>query len=231
MKNPWWNDFLSLFFPLLCLLCRYNQRSTTQPLCIACQAKLAPTNLHLHQENEFTDRFEGRVQLELGASLYYFSKTSKVQKLLHLLKYGDRPMIGVQLGKWYGHILKEQSLFSTIDLIIPVPLHPKRERQRGYNQSTQFAIGLSETLNIPYRENVLKRQLYTPTQTGKNRVERLENVLPAFQLKQKEVIAGKHVLLVDDVLTTGATLEACALQLLEASNVKISMATIAIAMY
>ena len=140
-------------------------------------------------------------------------------------------MIGVQLGKWYGHILKEQSLFSTIDLIIPVPLHPKRERQRGYNQSTQFAIGLSETLNIPYRENVLKRQLYTPTQTGKNRVERLENVLPAFQLKQKEVIAGKHVLLVDDVLTTGATLEACALQLLEASNVKISMATIAIAMY
>ncbi len=230
MKNPWWNDFLSLFFPLLCLLCRYNQRTTNQPLCLACQAKLSPTNLHLHHENEFTDRFIGRVQLETATALYYFSKTSKVQTLLHLLKYGDRPMIGVQLGRWYGYLLKEQALFSTIDLIIPVPLHPKRERQRGYNQSTQFAMGLSEALNIPYKEGVLERRMYTTTQTGKNRFDRLENVLSAFQLKQKDIIAGKHVLLVDDVLTTGATLEACALQLLEAPDVKISMATIAIAM-
>ena len=231
MKNPWWNDFLSLFFPLLCLLCRYNQRYEHQPLCLACQAKLSPTNLHLHRENEFTDRFIGRIQLETAAALYYFSKTSKVQTLLHLLKYGDRPMIGIQLGRWYGHLLKEQAHYSTIDLIIPVPLHPKRERQRGYNQSTQFAIGLSEALNIPYRSSVLERQIYTPTQTGKNRVERLENVLTAFHLKEKDVIAGKNVLLVDDVLTTGATLEACALQLLEVPNVKISMATIAIAIY
>lgn len=231
MKNPWWNDFLSLFFPLLCLLCRQNQRSTNQPLCLACQAKLSPTNLHLYQDNEFTDRFIGRVQLETAAALYYFSKTSKVQILLHLLKYGDRPMVGVQLGRFYGQLLKEQALFSTIDLIIPVPLHPKRERQRGYNQSTQFAIGLSEVLNVPYSEDVLERRIYTPTQTGKNRVDRLENVLTAFQLKQKDLIADKHILLVDDVLTTGATLEACALQLQKASNVKISMAAIAIAMH
>ena len=229
MKNPWWNDLLSLFFPHLCLLCRHNQRSIHQPFCLACQAKLTPTNLHLYQENEFTDRFEGRVQLESGVALYYFSKTSTVKRLLHLLKYGDRPMIGVQLGRWYGQLLKEQALFSSIDLIVPVPLHPKRERQRGYNQSTQFAIGLSETLNIPYRNGVLERRIYTPTQTGKNRLERLENVLPAFQLKRKEILSGKHILLVDDVLTTGATLEACALQLLEAPNIKISMATIAIA--
>ncbi len=231
MKNPWWNDFLSLFFPLLCLLCRHNQRNRDQPLCLACQAKLSPTNLHLYPENEFTDRFVGRIPLETAAALYYFTKTSKIQTLLHLLKYGDRPMIGVQLGRWYGHLLKEQSLFSTIDLIIPVPLHPIRARQRGYNQSTQFAIGLSEALHIPYRTGVLERHIYTPTQTGKNRVERLENVLTAFQLKEKELIEGKHILLVDDVLTTGATLEACALQLLEVPNVKISMATIAIAMY
>ncbi len=231
MKNPWWNDFLSLFFPLLCLLCRRNQRSTNQPFCLTCQTKLLPTNLHLHQENEFTDRFMGRIRLETGVALYYFSKTSKVQKLLHLLKYGDRPMVGVQLGRWYGQLLKEQPFFSTIDLIIPVPLHPKRERQRGYNQSTQFAIGLSEVLNIPYMEGILERPIYTPTQVGKNIVERLENVLSVFQLKQKEAIIGKHILLVDDVLTTGATMEACALQLLEAPDVKISMATIAIAMY
>lgn len=229
MKNLWFKDFLSLFFPNLCLACRQNQASAENILCLSCQQHLPFTDFHRMPENEFTDRFWGRIPLEAGAALLYFTKESKVQNLIHLLKYGDRPNVGIQLGKLYGAILKAYFPFKEIELIVPVPLHPQKQRSRGYNQSTQFAIGLSESMNIPYLEDALKRTIQTSTQTRKSRLERFENVLLAFQVHQANAISGKHILLVDDVLTTGATMEACAAKLLELPEVKVSMATIAIA--
>jgi len=229
MKNLWFKDFLSLFFPNLCLACRHNQASGENILCLSCQQHLPFTDFHRMSENEFTDRFWGRISLEAGVALLYFTKDSKVQSLIHLLKYGDRPNVGIQLGRLYGSILKNYFPFGEIELIVPVPLHPRKQRSRGYNQSTQFAIGLSESMNIPYLEDALERAIPTSTQTRKSRLERFENVLTAFQVHQAKAISGKHILLVDDVLTTGATMEACATKLLELPEVKVSMATIAIA--
>jgi len=229
MKNLWFKDFLSLFFPNLCLACRQKQAGKENILCLSCQHQLPFTDFHKMPENEFTDRFWGRIALEKGAALFYFTKDSKVQNLIHLLKYGDRPNVGIQLGRLYGSILKTDASLEAIDLIVPVPLHPRKQRSRGYNQSTQFAIGLSESMQIPYLEHALVRTVQTSTQTRKSRLERFENVLLAFQVKEATAISGKHILLVDDVLTTGATLEACAIKLLEVPEVKVSMATIAIA--
>jgi len=228
-NNSALKDFLALLFPNLCLACRKRQATVDKILCLSCQQRLPKTDFHLMAENEFTDRFWGRIVLEAGAALFYFTKDSAVQALIHQLKYGDKPNVGIQLGEWYGRTLKEHRPFSMIDVIVPVPLHPKRQRQRGYNQSTQFAIGLSTAMKIPYKKDALVRTIATSTQTQKTRLERFENVLQAFEVNPSSKLEGKHILLVDDVLTTGATLEACATKLLAVPNVKVSMATIAIA--
>ena len=225
----WLKDALSLLFPNLCLACRAKQATVDKILCLSCQHRLPKTDFHQLPENEFTDRFWGRIELEAGAALFHFTKDSPVQRLIHQLKYGDKPNVGVQLGEWYGRTLKKYPPFSKVDLIVPVPLHPQRQRQRGYNQSTQFAIGLSTSMHLPYQKNALIRTISTSTQTQKTRLERFENVLQAFEVARPTTLVGKHILLVDDVLTTGATLEACAIQLLAVPNVKVSMATIAIA--
>lgn len=222
-------DVWSLFYPHLCLICGQQEPPGGEPFCLGCQLKLPQTGFHHLPENAFTERFWGRLRLEGGASIYYFTKGGRVQRLIHRLKYNGKQEIGRHLGRWYGKQLLEKTGFREVTLIVPVPLHPRKLRLRGYNQSVCFAEGLSEALGVPWRNDVLRRRTHTATQTHKSRMERLENVLTAFELTCPEAIAGQHVLLVDDVLTTGATLEACGLQLLAAPGVRVSMATIAIA--
>lgn len=221
--------FLSLFYPNLCLACGENAPIPNQVVCASCQYHLPKTNFHLEKENTFTDRLWGRFPLHTGAAYYHFTKGGRVQALIHNLKYNNKPEVGYTIGLRYGELLKEAPLYRDIEVIVPVPLHPKRERQRGYNQSDAFAKGLAESMEVKYYKNILTRTVATSTQTKKSRLERLENVGAAFQLNNEDYLKGKNVLIVDDVLTTGATLEACTLKILEVPKVRVSLATIAIA--
>ena len=222
-------DFVALFYPRLCLACSQNTPPKNDFICLLCQYKLPKTNYHLEKENKFTERFWGRLELQTGAALYHFSKGGRTQQLIHNLKYQNKRELGVKLGELYGELLAQTPWFQSVDLIVPVPLHPKKLHKRGYNQSDQFAMGLSTSLQKPWSGKVLLRKSYTESQTHKSRFERLQNVFNAFALSKANLITGKHILLVDDVLTTGATLEACGLQILSAPNTRLSMATIAIA--
>lgn len=218
-----------LFYPNLCLACSHNLPPRQESICLNCQYKLPKTGFHQQVENRFTERFWGRVHLQAGAALYYFNKGGRTQRLIHSLKYEGKRQIGVKLGQIYGYELKEAPVFREASLILPVPLHPRKERQRGYNQSACFAQGLAQSMGIPWLKDGLKRLEFTATQTKKNRLERFDNVSAAFVAPRPKQLEGQHILLVDDVITTGATLEACALRLLELPGTKVSMATIAIA--
>ena len=225
------DDFISLFFPNLCLACGKNNPVKKELICISCQYRLPKTQYHLEKENPFTERFWGRLKLETGAALYHFFKGGRAQQLIHQLKYKEKPEVALKLGIYYGQILKEIPHFQEVDLIVPVPLHPRKEHQRGFNQSDQFARGLSESMEKPWLKKALKRISHSPSQTQKTRFERLKNVMSAFELDQSHKLQFKHILLVDDVLTTGATLESCGLKILEVPGTRLSMATIAMARY
>ena len=155
------SGFVSLFYPQLCLSCGKNITPDKDAICITCQVHLPKTGFHLEKENLFTDRFWGRVNIESGASFYHFAKGGHVQNLIHNLKYKSKPEVGVKLGNLYGNVLKKSPLYSLIDIIIPVPLHPKKELKRGYNQSDVFAKGLSESMEVEWKRNVLIRTKMT----------------------------------------------------------------------
>ncbi len=230
-SNPlsWVDALLNLFYPKLCYACSRNLPSGSDPICLTCHYKLPRTDHHRHcSDNAFTQRLWGRVDLHAAAAFLHFVKDGRVQRLLHQLKYNSQPQVGTYLGKIYGQTLQESGGFDAVDCIVPVPLHPRKEKMRGYNQAAKFAQGLSEALQRPCRP-VLRRSVFTQTQTRMTRAERLRNVGQAFTLPRPQAIEGQHVLLVDDVITTGATLEACANTLLAASDVRLSMAAIAIA--
>lgn len=223
------DDLIALLYPNLCLACSENLPTRNEIICLRCQLELPRTNFHLNKENPFTERFWGRIPLESGASLYHFVKGGRVQELLHGLKYEGKREIGIKLGEWYGRQLKDLPGFQAVDVIIPVPLHPRKERLRGYNQSAMFAQGLAEAMNKVWYKDVLVRKVFTETQTQKSRAERLENVKDVFEIHNFIKIKEKHILLVDDVMTTGATMEVCGAKLLEIPGTKLSMATIALA--
>jgi competence protein ComFC len=218
---------LQLFFPRLCLACDRTLPKGNSQICFVCQLKLPYTDFHLHQTNNVTDRFWGRVPIFTATAGLYFTKSGRVQRMIHRLKYENKPEIGLELGKKIGYKLKDSPLYQQIDLIIPVPMHPKKEYQRGYNQASKFAEGLSQTMQVPWSKEMLTKFTATETQTRKSREERFDNVASSFTLNGN--LQGKHVLLVDDVITTGATLEACASVMLKEQQVTISIAAIALA--
>lgn len=185
--------------------------------------------MHLLRENEFTERLWGQLPIETGAAFYYFTRKSPVQHALHQLKYHDKPDIGIKIGREFGKMLAQSPLFKGVQIVVPVPLHPRKEQLRGYNQSAMFAQGLAEALDISSAPRGLERRVFAESQTKKKRFERFTNVEATFAVAQPEKIKNKHVLLVDDVLTTGATLESCGKSILEIPGTKLSLATIAIA--
>lgn len=198
-------------------------------LCFICENNLPKTYFEKDAENVVFKRMYGRIPIQQATSFLYFDKGGLVQHLMHQLKYNDKKEIGLYLGKLLGQQLMQHSAYFNIDMIIPVPLHEKKLYQRGYNQSELFAKGIAEAMNKSLATDIISRIDYTQSQTGKNKFERWENVKDAFRLNNAELIKGKQVLLVDDVITTGATLEACAQHLMNEEDVKISVATIAFA--
>ena len=229
IKDSYLADFVSLLFPELCAACRESLIANEHLICTDCRFNLPFTNFHSQPDNIVAQQFWGKIKLEAAYSLYYFSKGGKIQNLMHQFKYKGMREIGNLLGNIAGEQLIKNKLFNTIDLIIPVPLHKKRLRERGYNQSVCFAEGLSQKLNAAVEDNNLIRVTATETQTHKSRFARFENMQEVFTIRHPDRLMNKHILLVDDVITTGSTLEACGTQLLKIEGVKLSIATIAYA--
>jgi ComF family protein len=220
------SDFNSLFFPEFCLGCSSSLVQGEDILCTGCILDMPRTGYHLADSNPVAEKFIGRLPVKHAWAFLKFRKTGMVQHLLHQLKYNNQPEVGIRLGKLFGRELNDSGK-NEFDLIIPVPLHPARLRTRGYNQSAKFSEGLGASLNVPFSEGISVRRNNTQTQTKKNKTERWDNVSQAFDIKDGEVIKGKRVLLVDDIITTGATLEACGQQLLESGCKELSIACIA----
>ncbi|MFM2267933.1 MAG: hypothetical protein RL757_1374 [Bacteroidota bacterium] len=223
-------DFFGLFFPKLCLACEGVLPAGEAHICLSCQLELPKTALHLTANNIFTERLAGRVRLHRGTAMFEFRAESRVASLIHAIKYENKPDAAVEIGRWYGENLKKTGDFDDVTAILPVPMFRKKEVMRGFNQSERFAEGLSETMGLRVDENILKKVRMTESQTKKNRTERLKNTEEVFTVATKiKENPTPHFLIVDDVLTTGATLESCATALLKATpHLKISMATIAI---
>ncbi len=225
-----WADFINLFFPRLCLACSNPVSFDETFICLNCQVNLPETDFHLSKKNPFTERFEERVAVETAAALFFFTKKSKTQHLIHQIKYHDKRESAFELGRLLGQKLIQQTHFQGIDCIVPVPMHPKKRIMRGFNQAEIFANGLSDTMHIAVNTTALLKTKMTVTQTKKTRLERLTNAEDVFVLAAPSVFEGKNILIVDDVMTSGATLEGCARTILNTTpNVKISFATIAFA--
>ncbi len=222
-------DFVSLLFPELCAACRAGLMANEELICIDCRYNLPFTNFHLQTDNIVARQFWGKIKLESAYALYYFNKGGKIQNLMHQFKYRGVRQIGNLLGNIAGGQLNKNDIFNSVDVIIPVPLHKNRMRQRGYNQSACFAEGLASKLNAAVEIDNLVRGTATETQTHKSRFARFENMQDVFIVKDPERLINKHVLLVDDIVTTGSTLEACGIQLLKIEGLKLSVATIAYA--
>ncbi len=220
----------TLLYPRLCLNCRSVVRQSQTPqLCATCQAALAYTEQWLLPENALTDRLKGRLPLTFGAALLAFGTGTVCQQLIHALKYHHRPEIGLQLGEQLGEILVKQAVLADLQGIVPVPIHPDRRHDRGYNQAEEISKGIARVLGKPMFPEALRRKVFKGSQTRKSRFERVENTRESFAAGKGD-FSDKHLLLVDDVLTTGATLDFCGNILLEHHpGVRISIATLAMA--
>jgi len=220
---------IDLFFPKLCYACHEVLNDHEQDICTDCRNNLPVTNFHFHKDNNVSKVFYARVKVEYGTALFRFEKKGLVQQLIHNLKYKGQESIGVFLGDWLGGELKTVKEYSEIDMVIPVPLHKNKLKKRGYNQVAKFAEHIASALNVKYVDNVLLKVTNTDSQVLKSRFARWTSNEELFTLQNKSTIANKHILLVDDLITTGATMEACINVLNQAKNIKISVACMAIA--
>jgi len=196
-------------------------------ICTVCMLEMPQTDFHMKHDNALRARLHLRMPLMYAMALFRFSKSGRVQELLHTLKYKNQPELGISIGKFYGEKLVDSGYVGRWDAIVPVPLHESRLRKRGYNQSSKFAEGLSEKLHLPILETVLFRNTKTETQTKKSKLNRWENVRSVFEVDERQLFPGSSVLLVDDVVTTGATLEACTNILTNSGCSSVSIACIA----
>jgi ComF family protein len=223
------SDLLWIMYPELCASCEKALNTGESCLCTYCRLHLPKTNFHLDVENPVAKNFWGKVNVHSAAAYYFFNKGEKVQHLVHQLKYGGKKEVGNFVGEIYGVELKRSDLFSTVELVVPVPLHASKLRKRGFNQSDFFAQGLSKAMEIPFSADALKKISSTDTQTRKHRFERYENVDKVFVANKPELMQGKHILLADDVVTTGSTLTSCAEAILEVPGTKVSIVAMAYA--
>ncbi|HEX6845322.1 MAG TPA: ComF family protein [Chitinophagaceae bacterium] len=222
-------SLLYVVFPHVCDGCGSDLLNIESRLCIRCLASLPETNFEIYPNNPVEKDFWGRLPLLHASAHLYFTKESLVQHLMHQLKYKGNKDLGLQLGRLMGNALKNAARFNEIDVLIPLPLFPSKEKKRGYNQANILCEGISEILSLPVLTNVISRPQHTETQTSKGRIERWKNIEGKFQLIDPAPVQNKHILLVDDVVTTGATLEACGNEILTAGNVKLSVATLCVA--
>ena len=224
-----WDDFISLLFPRLCYACGGTLLRNEKLICTECYILIPRTNYHLQEDNPVARLFWGRCKIERAAAFSFYSKESRIRKLIHNLKYKGIREVGFELGKIYGQSLSDSDFLKGVDMIIPVPLHPSKKRIRGFNQSEAIAGGFSEATGLPVSQGILERTTRSQTQTKRSRYERWINVEGIFNVTDRNAIAGRHVLIIDDVITTGSTLEACAEELMKSDGVKISVAALAVA--
>lgn len=222
------DDFLKFFYPDLCVVCGQILNRHEKVLCLPCLFKIPRTGFCHDSLNPVSQLFWGRVRIENAASFFYYNKGSAYQSIIHKLKYNGRKDIGIEMGRIYASELGN-TVFKGADFIVPVPLHPSRLRERGYNQSEMIAKGLSDGLKIPLKLDLLCRTESTSTQTRKSRFERFRNIDGKFLAMKDRGAEGKHIVLTDDVVTTGSTLESCASALLELPGTKVSILTLATA--
>lgn len=220
-------SLINLFFPEVCAGCNAFLLSGENVICTGCRHHIPQTHHHLNPENEAYQKFYGKLPVEFVATMCYFHKKGIVQEIIHKLKYKGHEEIGTAIGSWYSQDLKTIGVISEIDEIIPVPLHKKRLHERGYNQVTAFGKALSENLGIPYNENLLVRAVYSKTQTKKDRSGRSMSNRSVFDVSFSENNHNKHYLIIDDVLTTGSTLEACGRAIQKIPGAKISIVCMA----
>ena len=224
-------DVTELFFPALCVTCGNRLITQEKYLCMPCWHDIPATNFHLNPENKVAQLFWGRVEIENAAAYFSYKKGSRYQDLIHFIKYKGLKELAFIAGRKYGFELLNSAEFRAVDVVVPVPLHPKKLKKRGFNQSEWIANGIAETLQKPVVSDNLFRRIFTSTQTKKNRFERWQNVEDIFDLNDCTQFIGQHVLIVDDVVTTGSTLEACAFSILKCENAKVSIATLGFADY
>ncbi|MBO7596840.1 MAG: ComF family protein [Bacteroidales bacterium] len=219
-------DLTDVAYPDFCLGCGKSLTDHEHSLCLTCQFQLAETGMHKHETNEITELFYNKTPIIYGCAFFKYIKGGLLQRLIHDLKYRGHPEIGTILGTIAAQAIKQSETFKKIDYIIPVPLHPRKLKKRGYNQSEKIAEGLSQVLNIPIDTNVLIKTTYNETQTKKHRFERFLNSQNLFTANRSPKYEGKHYLIVDDVLTTGSTLESCINELKTIPEIKVSIFTL-----
>ncbi len=224
------DDVLSLLFPRICYACGNHLMRNEKLICTECYVLIPRTNYHLEDDNPVARLFWGRCRVEKAAAFSFYNRDSRIRRLIHNLKYKGVQEIGVELGKIYGHVLMNSGFTRDIDLVIPVPLHHSKERIRGFNQSYLISRGISEVTGLPVDTGSLCRVSSTSTQTKKSRYDRWKNVEGTFVVEDNSFVRGKHILLVDDVITTGSTMESCVNELLKSEGVRVSVAALAVAL-
>lgn len=222
-------SILNLFFPQVCSGCSSFLQTNENVICTVCRHDIPLTNHHLNPDNDASKKFYGRIPILHASALFYFHKKGIVQQLIHNLKYKGHEEIGSIVGEWYAEDLSKMAFIQTVDEIIPVPLHPRKLKERGYNQVTTFGKALSGSLNLPYNDCILVRNKYSKTQSKKNLLGRTEAIASIFDVTFSDKDHNKHFLLIDDVITTGSTLEACSRALLKIPGAKISIVCMAMA--
>ena len=220
------DSLLQLVFPHVCDGCGSDLLSEESQLCLRCLAAMPETNFEKHASNPIEKMFWGRLPLVQATAQFYFTKESLMQRLMHQLKYKGNKDLGLQMGRLMGISIRESGRFEDIDALIPLPLFPSKEKRRGYNQATVLCNGMTEILSIPVLNDIIIRPQHTESQTKKGRIDRWKNIEGKFVLANTSTIQHKHLLLVDDVVTTGATLESCGNELLKAENTMLSIATL-----
>jgi len=227
----WVDDFVGLVYPDVCYACGGRLIKTEQVVCLECLHALPKTFFQKDRVNLVSQRLAGRIPFEEAAAIYFYAKRGRLQKLIHLLKYKSKYEVGLRLGQEIGRIIWQETQWQQIDYLIPVPLHPKKIKKRGYNQSMAIAEGISDKTNLPILGNAIGRRIDNVSQTKKASVHgRWENVKDIFEARNVKGLKGKHLLIIDDVVTTGATMEACGVHLIDAvPNVKISFLAVACA--